>query len=142
MSSEPRTLAAAKAEARALRARLAETGTPISHAQALERTAHAHGFRDWNTLRAALGDDWTATLRPGARITGRYLSHPFTGTLVDIVETRPGWHRLSIQLDTPIDVVRSDRFQNLRRRIRGVVGPKGHSTERTGDGVPQLEIDL
>ena len=41
-----------KAQAKRLRADLADRGQPISHAQALETIAHQWGARDWNTLAA------------------------------------------------------------------------------------------
>lgn len=48
------TLDDAKAAARALRRRLAEAGTSISHALALESVARQLGFKDWNTASARL----------------------------------------------------------------------------------------
>ncbi|MEO6958125.1 MAG: glyoxalase superfamily protein [Antricoccus sp.] len=36
-----------------LQARLAASGTPITHSQALELVAAQLGYRDWNTCRAA-----------------------------------------------------------------------------------------
>ncbi len=42
-----------KQQARRLRTALAESGTPVSHGQALDLVARLHGHRDWNTLSAA-----------------------------------------------------------------------------------------
>lgn len=78
----------------------------------------------------------------GDRVTGEYLSQPFTATVVEAIAVRPGWVRLDLQLDEAVDVVTFESFSNLRRRVRGVVGPKGFSAERTSDGQPHLRIDL
>lgn len=56
------------------------------------------------------------------------------GTVIAVAEQRPGWFQLELQLDEAVDVVTSDRFSNLRARVRGVVGPEGHSQQRTSDG--------
>ena len=53
-----------------------------------------------------------------------------------------GWTHLTLDLDAPVDVVTFDSFSNMRKRIRGVVGPKGHTAEKTSDGQPHLQIDL
>ena len=48
------TLPEAKAAARALRRRLADGGTDLSHSHSLEIVASQLGFPDWNTAHAAL----------------------------------------------------------------------------------------
>ncbi|MFQ1702159.1 glyoxalase superfamily protein [Loktanella agnita] len=136
------TAVQAKEQAKNLRATLTGEGTAIGHAQSLERVSHQYGFRDWNALLAVIGNgppvDWT----PDDKISGSYLSQPFAGQVVLCETLKPGWVRLEIQLDAAIDVVTSSEFSNLRRRIRGVIGPKGHSSERTSDGQPHLRIDM
>lgn len=129
---------AAKHLARRIRAEAAQSGAPISHARSLEIVARQHGFRDWNAFCAGAGATWS----PGDRVTGTYLSRAFSGSVVSVVEQRHGWVRLEIALDAAIDVVAFDAFSNMRRRIAGVVGPKGHSIERTSDGAPILQVDL
>jgi hypothetical protein len=47
-----------------------------------------------------------------------------------------------LDLDHPVDVVTFDSFSNLRKRIRGTVGPDGRSKEITSDGTPHLVLDL
>lgn len=132
----------AKDQAKRLRAKMAEDGNAIGHAKSLELIAHQYGFRDWNTFFAAIGNlppkDWA----PGDTVTGTYLSQPFTAKVVSAAIVRAGWVRLELHLDEPVDVVTSKLFSNLRRRIRGTVGPQGHSMERTSDGQPQLQIDM
>ena len=135
------TLADAKREAKALKKTLAAEGSEISHAEALEHIARRYGYRDWNGMHAAIRDlvpeGWTI----GGRVTGRYLSQPFAATVRAAEPQRPGWFRLTLELDEAVDVVRFESFSNLRKQLRVVVGPEGHSLERTSDGTPHLELD-
>ena len=135
------TLAEAKRQAKALRETLAAEGSRISHSEALEHIARRHGYRDWNGLHAAIRDlvpeDWAI----GGRVTGRYLSQPFAATVLAAEPQRPGWVRLTLELDEAVDVVRFESFSNLRKQLRVVVGPEGHSQERTSDGTPHLVLD-
>ncbi|MCU4654262.1 glyoxalase superfamily protein [Roseibacterium sp. SDUM158016] len=135
------TIMDAKEEAKLLRADLAARGEAISHAQALERIAQRHGFRDWNALHAARRDAHPQGWASGGRVSGRYLGQPFTATVLTADQLRPGWVRMVLDLDEAVDVVRFDSFSNLRKRIRVEVGPDGHSRERTSDGVPHVELD-
>lgn len=136
------TLAEAKIQAKQLRAQRAGQGTPISHAQALEGIAQRHGFRDWNAFHAAIRDLVPEGWNVGGRLSGRYLSQPFAATVLSSEQLRPGWFRLSLDLDEAVDVVRFDSFSNRRKRIRVVVGPDGRSKERTSDGVPHVQLDV
>nr|WP_306267294.1 glyoxalase superfamily protein [Pararhizobium sp. IMCC3301] len=142
MSQPLPTAAEAKASAKRLRTQLAEHGTKIGHANALELVAHAYSFRDWNTFHAAIKnhppDGWT----PGGRVQGSYLSQPFTASVVGAEMRRPGWFCLTLDLDEAVDVVTFDSFSNFRKRIRGIVGPNGTSRERTSDSLPHLKIDI
>lgn len=132
----------AKDHAKRLRIKMAEAGKPIGHAKSLELVAHQTGFRDWNTMVAFVGNgppkDWAI----GEKVNGTYLSQPFSGHLVAVAILRPGWFRLELRLNEAIDVVTSAAFSNFRRRIRGIVGPKGYSMERTSDGQAHLQVDL
>ena len=131
------TLRKAKAMAKSLRA---ET-VGLSHAQALEHIAKDHGFHDWNGFHAAISDLVPAEISAGMRVTGRYLSHVFNGVIIQATPQDPGWTRLDIKLDVPVDTVRFASFQNMRSRIVGVIGPDGYSKERTSDGEPHLMLD-
>jgi len=133
-------LVEAKARARALRATLAEQGVAISHAQALEKVAHEAGFADWNTLFAAIGNRPPQGWAVGQRLRGSYLGQPFEGRVITAEVTRPGWSRLTIDLDEAVDVVTFKSFSNFRKRISGVVGPLGESLEKTSDGQPHLVV--
>ncbi|MFC2966828.1 glyoxalase superfamily protein [Acidimangrovimonas pyrenivorans] len=142
MSARLPTVAEAKAQAKRLRAQLQAEGQEIGHSKALELVARQHGYRDWNTFHAALGnappEDWT----PGGRVIGRYLGQPFIATVVAVKMTGAGWFRLELELDEAVDVVTFDSFSNFRKRIQGTVGPSGTSRERTSDGRPHLEIEI
>ena len=142
MSAALPTRLEAKAAARRLRAGLVERGIRIGHAEALERVARAHGFRDWNAFHAAIDDRPSATWTRGGRVSGTYLAQPFTARVVDAEVLRPGWVRMVLDLDAPVDVVSFDGFSNLRRRIRGLVGPGGYSRERTSAGIAHLRIEI
>lgn len=132
----------AKDQAKRLRIKMAEEGASIGHAKSLELVAHQHGFRDWNSLFAAIGNGPPKGWAIGDQISGTYLSQPFRATVISITMVRPEWFRLELDLDEAVDAVRSDKFSNWRKRIRGVVGPKGHSVERTSDGQAHLQIDV
>ena len=129
----------AKAQAKQLRTTLAATGTVISHTQSLERIAQQHGFRDWNTFITATTGNGFAERQ---RVKGWYLSQPFTATVIRAESIQSGWTYLDLGLDEAIDTVTSASFTNLRKRIRGVVGPKGWSRERTSNGSAHLQIDM
>ncbi len=132
----------AKDQAKRLRTKMSEDGTAIGHAKSLELIAHQHGFRDWNAMNAAIETGSPEGWHNGDEVSGTYLSQPFTGKVIAVVEQSPGWFQLELQLDDAIDVVTSDAFSNLRARVGGVVGPKGHSQERTSDGKAHLQIDM
>ena len=131
-----------KDQARRLRTKMIEEGTPIGHAKSLELVAHQHGYRDWNAMSAAVDNRSSWGLAPGDKVTGIYLSQPFSARVINVAMSKPGWFRLELKLDVAVDVVTSDGFSNLRSRVQGVIGPKGHSAERTSDGQPHLQIDL
>lgn len=142
MTGDLPSVSQAKDLARRLRSEMTDAGTPVGHAKSLELVARQHGFRDWNTMSAAIGIDQPEPWSVGQRISGRYLSQPFTARVVSVSAIRPGWFRLELDLDEAVDVVTSDAFANFRKRIRGEIGPKGHSLEKTSDGQPHLQIDL
>ncbi|MCG3268624.1 glyoxalase superfamily protein [Yoonia sp. I 8.24] len=131
----------AKDQAKRLRQKRSEDGAPVTHAKSLELIAHQHGFRDWNSLCAAIANGPPKGWAVGHKVSGTYLSHPFTAKVVSISMVKSDWFRLELDLDEAVDVVASDQFSNLRKRIRGIVGPKGHSVEKTSDGVPHLRLE-
>jgi hypothetical protein len=134
------SLDAAKAQARALCAELAARGKPISHSAALERIAHDHGMRDWNTFHAAIGNAPRPPVHLGQIVPGRYLGQPFLAEVIAIFELAEGQYEVTFDFDRPVDVVTFDSFSNFRSRVRKVIGQDGRSAETTSDGVPHLML--
>ena len=131
----------AKSKAKALRDALVGQGTRISRAQALELVAHQDGARDWNTLHARLSRAEPRTLHLGDEVRGKYLGQTFMGRIVALSQVGSNLN-VSIQLDAPVDTVRFESFSNMRRRIRGIIGPDGQSVQKTSDDLPVLVVDL
>ncbi|SHL50145.1 glyoxalase superfamily protein [Roseibium suaedae] len=131
-----------KAQAKRLRAALPSgSGQTPSHGQALDLIARQYGYRDWNTLFAAKGNQPDLTLSPGDRVSGTYLHQSFTGTLVSVSRIgAEGWFRLAIDFDTPVDVVAFDSFSAFRKRVNATIGPDGRTVEKTSDGEPHLSL--
>ena len=151
MGQKP-TMEGAKAQARALRAALAAEGREVSHSQALELVAKSHGYRDWNTLHAAIGNGPVPPVVLGQVVEGRYLKQRFLGEVTGIRQLSEGRYsegrysegryEVTLHFDEPVDVVTFDSFSNFRTRVSKVVGPDGRSFDVTSDGVPHLVIDL
>ncbi len=137
----PQSRTDAKAQARALKAEAAQRGTSISHGAALEHLAHAHGFRDWNTLSAALPETGGAPRwRTGDRISGIYLHQSFDGEILACERLAPDRTRLTIQFDQPVDVVRFSSFSSWRHRITCTIDGEGRSPARLSDGTPHVTL--
>jgi hypothetical protein len=130
-----------KRQAKRLRASLAKDGDFISHSEALELIAHQLGYRDWNTLYAIAGNRPPyRSFVPGARVSGQYLSQPFTGEVIG-VETRSGGRsRITIEFDEAVDVVTFDSFSAYRHRVTCVVDENGESSEKTSNGQPHMIV--
>ncbi|MEO0389353.1 MAG: glyoxalase superfamily protein [Pseudomonadota bacterium] len=131
---------ALKAQAKRLRADMAQRGTPLSHAQALETIAHQWGARDWNTLvAAALEPDPPrfSVFSPHQRVQGTYLGHPFTGQIKAARANNNGTWSITLRFDEAIDVIASPAFSNLRQQVSCVVDASGRSLRQNSDG-PQV----
>ncbi len=135
----PLSLDALKAQAKRLRQALADDGDFISHSEALELLAKQMGFRDWNTLHAAIGNRPTPP-QLGARVYGAYLGQDFSGEIIGVETLSGGRHRVTIDFDEPVDVVTFESFSAFRKRVTAVVGEDGRSAEKTSNGRPQMEI--
>lgn len=133
-------LAAAKAQARHLRAERAAQGQPISHSTALELLARAHGFRDWNTFHAAIGNEPRPPVAEGQIVPGQYLKQPFLAEVTSVTPCGEGLYEVTLTLAEPVDVVTFDSFSNFRSRIRKILAEDGTSPEATSDGVPHLRL--
>lgn len=137
----PTSIEDAKHLAKSLRFDLSATGTAVSHSRALEMVSHQFGFRDWNTLHAAIGNRRATFWNVGDRLSGHYLGQAFDGEIVSVQKVGDGWFRLAIDLDEPVDVVTFESFSSFRRRITATVGPNGSTMEKTSNGQPHLVVD-
>jgi len=130
-----------KAQAKRLRDAMAGSGTPLSHAAALEAVAKQHGFRDWNTAQAAARQYRpTPRWQIGQPVHGRYLGRDFTGRIKAARENAGGFWQLTLVFDTPVDVVESEKFSNFRRQIGCLLNAQGVTHERTSDGTPHVVL--
>lgn len=135
------TLDTLKTQARRLRTSLTEAGTAVSHSQSLELVAHSHGLRDWNTAFAmASAQTPLSPWQIGQHVRGTYLGHAFTARIKAAAARADGSHSLTLVFDTPIDVVQSAHFSNLRRQVRVTVAPNGATVEKTSNGQPHLQL--
>ncbi|MFV0360687.1 glyoxalase superfamily protein [Tropicimonas sp.] len=140
------TVAALKAQARRLRETLADQGTTLGHSQSLELLSRQLGFRDWNTLHAAADTPPTsapkAPVALGQKVSGHYLGLPFTGVVKGLREVHGGHFEVTLQFDTPVDVVRFESFSSLRHRVSATIDATGVSPRHTSNGEPHLRLDL
>ncbi len=140
-SSALPSLEALKAQAKALRAQLQDTGTVINHAQSLELIARQWGFRNWNTLHARIGNHPPPQpFALGDRVTGRYLNQPFEGEIIGIRMIHGDQYQVTVSFEEPVDVVTFDSFSAFRQRVTAVVGRDGRSPKRTSDGTPHMQL--
>ncbi len=132
-----------KDQAKRLRASLAQEGQTISHSRALELVAVQFGYRDWNTLHAAVGN--RPPFNPymlGSRVSGFYLGQPFTGSVLGVQSLGgdPERYRLTLHFDDPVDVVTFDSFSAFRQRVHCNVDTTGRTAQKTSNGRPQVEL--
>ena len=130
-----------KAQAKRLRSSLEAEGNFISHSDALELVAKQYGFRNWNTMSPSLADTTRPGLTVGGPVSGRYLGHAFSGTILGLQHYKGGRRKIVIEFDQPIDVVASEHFSSHRRRVEGVLERNGASWEKISDGTPVLQVD-
>ena len=131
-----------KDQAKRLRAALDRTDDPVSHSRALELVAQQYGFRDWNTLSAALGNGPEGkVIALGDAVSGRYLKQPFSGEVIGLQQLSGGRRRLTIQFEKPVDVVSFDSFSAFRSRITTVIDADGRAVEKTSDEIPHLILE-
>ncbi|PQA88647.1 glyoxalase superfamily protein [Hyphococcus luteus] len=136
------SLDALKRQAKRLRAGLDEDGDFLTHSESLELIAKQYGFRDWNTLHAAVGNrPPLKRFQLGSRVKGRYLGQTFTGEIVAL-RTMAGDHlRVIINFDEPVDVVTFDSFSAYRSRVSAIINQEGVTAEKTSDGAAQLTME-
>lgn len=136
-------LAKIKDEAKNLLAHYAKHNQALTHSQALEKLARNYGFRNWNTFSAKLANTASSNrYHKGMRIYGNYLSQPFQGTILKIEpSSQQGHYHLTIQFDSPVDVVTFDSFSAFRQRVTCEIGPDGTSPNKTSNGKPHMHIE-
>lgn len=132
-----------KSQAKRLRATLAASGTEVGHAKALELLARQHGFKDWNTLHAAVGNGPVCPVSLGARVRGHYLGQAFEGEVIGVQAlTATGRYRVTFRFDEPVDVVTFESFSAFRQRVSCTIDERGVTVEKTSNGRPHLQLDL
>jgi len=106
--------------------------------------AHQYGYRDWNTLHAAVGNrPPPAPVQLGMRVSGRYLGHPFDGEVIAVRALGEGErYRVTLAFDEPVDVVTFDSFSAFRSRVSATVDRRGITAEKTSDGQPHMVLEL
>lgn len=142
----------AKRQAKRLREDLATSGTAVSHGRALELVAHQHGYRDWNTLHATIGNGPPAVERPrtrgagspvqvGETVRGTYLGQPFRGQVLSVhMMGGAGRYRVVIDFDEPVDVVTFDSFSAFRKRVTATIDGDGVTATKTSNGEPHMRL--
>ena len=74
------------------------------------------------------------------RVTGRYLGHPFTGSVKAARQAASGFWSLTLRFDAAIDVVASAHFSAFRRQVSATVNAQGVSPQKTSDGQPHMVL--
>jgi hypothetical protein len=132
-----------KHRAKTLRAHRQAAGHAMTHAQALERISRRQGYRDWNTLSAAITSIRGASCLPGGdSVSGQYMGKAFEAHILKIGVTPEGETRLTLRFDEAIDVVEHQGFSAFRKQINCSVSRDGHSTARLSDGTPHVALIL
>ena len=135
------TLSGLKAEARALREERSLAGAPISQGAALEATAKAHGFRDWNTASAKLPERIAVPFQVGQRVRGTYLGKPFDGLLMGVQLLADMQHfQVTVRFDRPVNVSKFASMVINRQRVVATVDVHGVSSATTSDGQPHMRL--
>ena len=130
-----------KSEAKALREDRAKSGQTLTHGAALEEIARSHGFRDWNTARAALPDRVPVPFQVGQRVKGFYLEQPFRGLLIGVqLSGNMQYYTVTIQFDEPVNVTPTFMFAANRHRVTAMVDIQGISPALRGNGQPQMRL--
>ncbi len=137
------SLSGLKNQAKRLRLDLEQDGHVINHSKSLELIAHQYGYKDWNMIHAAIEKIKNISpVQVGQTVQGLYLGHSFTGQIVQVKKLLKEQYRITVVFDEAIDVVRSDSFSNLRRRVTYKIDQSGQTMEKTSDGQPHLKLFL
>ncbi|ASP37134.1 glyoxalase superfamily protein [Labrenzia sp. VG12] len=135
------SVAQLKAQAKRLKAALAEKGQKLSHSQALELLSAQYGFKDWNTAHAVASRQNQMPLAVGDRVSGSYMKQAFQGEILALARIGPvGQYRVTLQFDEAVDVVTFDSFSAYRSRVTCLIDADGVAIKRTSDGEPYLRL--
>jgi hypothetical protein len=130
-----------KDEAKALREERSKTDAPLSHSAALEEVARRHGYRDWNTARAALPERVSVPVQVGMRVRGTYLKQQFAGLVLAVKALADMRHfEVTVRFDDPVDVITFESFSAYRQRVTATVDVHGVSPAHTSDGEPHMRL--
>ena len=142
-STQLPSLEALKSQAKKLRNALEAEGNLVSHSKSLELLATQLGYRDWNTLHAAIGN--RPPLPPfslGQRVTGAYLGQPFHGEVAGITKHQStGRYHATFLFDEAVNVVRFEGMTNFRKRVSCDLDENGKCADKTSDGAPHFVFD-
>jgi hypothetical protein len=136
------SLDALKSQAKELRKSLTWEGRDVTHGQALELVAKSHGFRNWNTLHATVGNAPRPPVVVGQIVEGRYLGQEFVGEVLGVRVLTEGRYRVTFDFAEAVDVVTFDSFSNFRKRVSKTVDSTGRSFDRTSDGQPHIVLSM
>ncbi|NKB50664.1 MAG: hypothetical protein GKR97_00300 [Rhizobiaceae bacterium] len=133
-----------KQQAKRLRAQLSVDAQPISHSQSLEMLAHQFGYKNWNVLHAACGNQPPGPpVTLGARVSGQYLGQKFVGEVVAVAALlQEDQYRITVNFEEPVDVVKFVGWSNMRHRVSSQISGQGRSPQKTSDGQPVMQLDL
>ena len=133
-----------KDQARRLRDALARQGSHVNHAKSLELIAGQHGFRDWNTLHARIGNrpPPRKVLALGDRVSGHYLGQAFTGTIIALqtLTSAQGLQRVTFDFDDAVDVITFESWSAFRKRVTCTLNEDGRTAEKTSNGRPHMVL--
>ncbi|MGB3796037.1 MAG: glyoxalase superfamily protein [Alteraurantiacibacter sp.] len=76
----------------------------------------------------------------GREVQGRYFGQIFAGRIGASTQMDDGQVYLMIDLAEPIDVIVSENFSSMRRRISGMVDADGVSAAVLSSGMPQIVL--
>lgn len=138
------SIEALKSQAVRLRTDLNAMGESIGHSRALELLAHQYGYRDWNTLHAAVGNrPPPCPVNVGQMVAGLYLGQPFEAEVIGVRSfDATDRFRATFDFEEPVDVVTFDSFSAFRKRVSCTIDRNGKTLEKTSNGKPQLELRL
>lgn len=133
-----------KQQAKRLRAQLEGDGPPIGHAKSLELLAHQYGYKNWNILHAAIGNQPPAPpFALGDRVSGQYLGQDFDAEIISVAAlSHSDRYRVTLKFDKSVDVVTFEGMTNFRQRVTSEIGSDGKSVGKTSNGQPIMQLDF